>query len=240
VNSRTVNVGGKRVHYLFGGSEQNPAVVLLHGWAGKCQDHQELGQLLSRRFFVVIPDLPGFGKSQRTAAKYEEFVKLLNVFLAKIGISSATFVGHSLGGGVAIEMANLFPEKVTRLILVDSVGQRIDRSLRDWFRAAKENSAQDTAERPGESNWPFIRDCLKRLDWLWWTFRLIKNRDLLEEARRIKAPTFVIWGEEDKLLPDYSSLCSALGVEPIIIEGAGHDWILLEPETASRVIGELI
>lgn len=243
MKSRTLTVNGLRVHYLFGGSERNQAVVILHGWAGDSSALQQLGRLLSeKKHFVVIPDLPGFGKSDKvSSATFGEFAALLNTFLDTIGVSKASLVGHSMGGGVAIEMAYKFPGKVDKLVLVDAVGQKVARSVIGWIVAGVRNVSRDFAEKPTVAeNAAMGLDCLKRPVWLLRTFRMIKNCDLTWKLRQIKAQTFVVWGEQDAFFPTCAPMCSALGVEPTIIRDAGHDWIILDPEMANRVIGKLI
>jgi len=240
---RTILVHGIRVHCLLEGDGHRPVVVLLHGWTMNSSVYKQLGHLLAERFFVVIPDLPGFGKSDKTSPTFEEFAALLNTFLEKIGVSKATFVAHSMGGGVAIEVARLFPERVTRLVLVDSIGERIDRSVFELLIAAMRKTVRGLAIKPAAAAKVVataILSCLKRPAWALKTANMIRSCDLVGELRQIKVPTFVVWAKDDELLPSCARICSALSAEPIIVDGVGHDWIILDQEEASRVIGELI
>jgi len=182
VIGRTVRVNGIRVHYLFGGGEGNQAVVVLHGYGMSAFVHRWLGDLLSTGRRVIIPDLPGFGRSDKVGkASFEEFAMLPNAFLGEIGILRATLVAHSMGGGVAIELSRLFPEKVSKLILVDSVGCPIKRSTHGWAFAAIRKTWR-SLHRPlsaAKIVVAFALNCLRRPSWMLKTFRMTADCDLL-------------------------------------------------------------
>ena len=240
---RTVRVNDLRVRYLSGGSEHNRVVVLLHGYGMSASVYQRLGGLLSTGCRVIIPDLPGFGRSGKIKrASFWRVAWLLSDFLEEIGISRATLVAHSMGGGVAIEFSRLFPEKVAKLVLIDSVGSPIRRSSLGWALAAIRKTWR-SLYRPSAATKIvaiFVLNCLTRPVWMLKTFRMTVSCDLLEVLRQLKVQTYVVWAETDEYFPSCASICSALSVEPIIIEDAGHDWLILDPLEASQIIGRLI
>jgi len=92
--------------------------------------------LLARRARVIAPDLPGHGTSAKTPGDYSlgSLASSLRDLLIKLGHERATLVGHSLGGGVAMQFAYMFPERTERLVLVSSGG--LGRSLNLLLRAA--------------------------------------------------------------------------------------------------------
>lgn len=120
---------GHEVAYVRAG--RGPALLLLHGLG--C-DHRTwlpvLGEL-SRHFTVIAPDLLGHGRSAKPRADYSVagYANGVRDLLTVLGVDQVTVVGHSLGGGVALQFAYQFPERVARLCLVSSGGIGTDVSL---------------------------------------------------------------------------------------------------------------
>ncbi len=240
---RTILVNGLRVHYLSGGSEQSSAVVLLHGYGMDSSVYEPLGQLLSDENFVLIPDLPGFGKSDEVSqTKFEEFAVLLNAFLEEIGVSKVSIIAHSMGGGVSIEFARLFSGKVKKLVLVDSVGAPIKRSTLGWAFAAIRKTYRSLHKPFATAKIvvTFFWNSLRRPIWMLKTFRMTVDCDLLGVLSQLKVQTSVVWANTDEYFPSCASICSALSVDPTMIKGTGHDWIILQPVKASCVLGSML
>ena len=119
---RTVAVGGHRLTYA--GSGEDPVLLLVHGMAGSSANWREVIEPLARQYTVIAPDLPGHGKSAPAEGEYSvaSFAAGLHDLLAALGHDRATLVGHSLGGGIAMQFAHQFPEATERLVLVSSGG----------------------------------------------------------------------------------------------------------------------
>ena len=98
-----------------------PAVVLLHGQPGSASDWAAVARLLSGRHTVVVPDRSGYGRTGGLASGFGANAGQVVRLLDRLQVGSATVVGHSWGGGVALAMARLFPERVGGLVLVSSV-----------------------------------------------------------------------------------------------------------------------
>ncbi|HEU5153713.1 MAG TPA: alpha/beta hydrolase, partial [Gemmatimonadales bacterium] len=101
-----------------------PTVVLLHGSPGDNGAFWELGPALANRFRVIAPDLPGFGGSTREIPDYSIVAHAHYVLqlLDSLHITQVQIVGFSLGGGVALNIAHLAPERVRSLTLLSSIG----------------------------------------------------------------------------------------------------------------------
>ena len=101
-----------------------PVVVLVHGLAGTMGTWDPVLEGLSARCTVVAVDLPGHGRSAPPAGDYslEANADCLRDLLDALGHRAATVVGHSLGGGVAMQFAYQYPERCERLVLVSSGG----------------------------------------------------------------------------------------------------------------------
>jgi len=117
-----VSVHGHRLAYRTAGS--GPVLVLLHGMAGSSAAWNEVGALLAPRFTIVAPDLLGHGESAKPRGEYSisGHANVLRDLLAALGHRRATIVGHSFGGGVAMQFAYQYPSQCERLVLVSSGG----------------------------------------------------------------------------------------------------------------------
>jgi pimeloyl-ACP methyl ester carboxylesterase len=113
---------GREVSYLEAGS--GPVLLLIHGIAGTFENWEAVFDLLAREHTVVAPNLPGHGESAPAAGDYSlgAMASGLRDLLIALGHEHATLVGHSLGGGIAMQFAYQFPEMTERLVLVSSGG----------------------------------------------------------------------------------------------------------------------
>jgi pimeloyl-ACP methyl ester carboxylesterase len=113
---------GHRVFYRSAGS--GPVVVLVHGITSTSATWANVLPYLAERLTVIAPDLLGHGESAKPRGDYSlgAYASGIRDLLIALGHERATFVGHSLGGGIAMQLAYLFPEHCDRLVLVSSGG----------------------------------------------------------------------------------------------------------------------
>jgi pimeloyl-ACP methyl ester carboxylesterase len=125
---------GHRVFYRSAGS--GPVVVLVHGITSTSATWANVLPYLAERFTVIAPDLLGHGESAKPRGDYSlgAYASGIRDLLIALGHERATFVGHSLGGGVAMQLAYQFPEHCERLVLVSSGG--LGREISALLRAA--------------------------------------------------------------------------------------------------------
>jgi pimeloyl-ACP methyl ester carboxylesterase len=125
---------GHRVTYRTAG--RGPLVVLIHGIAGSSQQWDEVIGLLADRFSVLAPDLLGHGRSAKPRGDYSLGAYAVSVrdLLIALGHRRATVVGHSLGGGIAMQFAYEYPVFCERLVLVSSGG--LGRQVHPLLQAA--------------------------------------------------------------------------------------------------------
>ena len=122
VESLRLKVGDHQAHYLRAGI--GPPVVLLHGGASDSRDWMGVMAALSPYYSLYAPDMIGYGLSDRRTGGYyfSDFVDFALEFADVLGLDSPIMVGHSLGGRVCLEIAFRRPDKVPRLVLVNTLG----------------------------------------------------------------------------------------------------------------------
>jgi pimeloyl-ACP methyl ester carboxylesterase len=125
---------GHRVSYRTAGS--GPALLLLHGIANSSETWERAASLLCERFTVIAPDLLGHGESATPRGDYSLGAHASGArdIATALGHERVTVVGHSLGGGIAMQFAYQFPERTERLVLVSSGG--LGREVHLLLRAA--------------------------------------------------------------------------------------------------------
>jgi pimeloyl-ACP methyl ester carboxylesterase len=125
---------GHRVAYRLAGS--GPPIVLIHGITSSSANWETAARILASRYTVLAPDLLGHGASAKPRGDYSmgAFASGVRDLVVSLELGPATIVGHSLGGGVAMQFSYQFPERTQRLALVASGGLGSD--LHGILRAA--------------------------------------------------------------------------------------------------------
>lgn len=155
---KTATVHGRPVLYAEAG--EGPVLLLVHGMAGTLENWREVIEPLARHHTVIAPDLPGHGGSGGGRGDYSlgAHAASLRDLLVTLGHDRATVVGHSLGGGIAMQFAYQFPETIERLVLVSSggLGPEVNPVLRaaalpgaDLFIAATANAGRSVGSTLG-------------------------------------------------------------------------------------------
>jgi pimeloyl-ACP methyl ester carboxylesterase len=122
MEAREITLHGHRVSYRAAGS--GPLLVLVHGIAGSSATWEQVLPRLAEHYTVVAPDLLGHGDSAKPRTDYSlgAYASAIRDLLGVLGFERGTIVGHSLGGGVAMQFAYQFPERCERMVLVSSGG----------------------------------------------------------------------------------------------------------------------
>ncbi len=127
--TQTVTLHGHRIAYVQAGS--GPVILLIHGITSNSANWRRVIPSLARRFTVIAPDLIGHGRSDKPKGDYSlgANASVLRDLLVTLGHERATIVGHSLGGGIAMQLFYQHPERCERIVLIDSGGLGRDVSL---------------------------------------------------------------------------------------------------------------
>jgi pimeloyl-ACP methyl ester carboxylesterase len=248
-------VAGLRVNYTQAGS--GPPLMLLHGWGNNSLMLQPLAAQLADLRTVMVPDLPGFGRTEApkplegwdTRAHAAFIVGLMD----KLGWARADLFGHSHGGRIATYVAATSPERVGRLILCGSAGLRphltLKSRLRRWQRRLLLKAAhraarygllgRQGAERARRLSERFASADYRAAGVMRPTMARLLAEDMEGMLPRIQAPALLIWGEMDRETPlelgqRSSRLIPHASLD--IIAGAGHHVFIEQPEPVVRAI----
>ena len=207
---KTIQLSGLNFHYTVQG-EGSP-IILMHGWGCNLTTLQSVEKVAMENHTVYNVDFPGFGESQEPSQVWgvEEYTQLIEQFVKAENIENPILLGHSFGGRVGILYSSR--NKVNKLILVDAAGVKPRRSLKYYFKVytyklgkklmplmyGKERAQQRIEAmraKRGSSDYnnasPMMRAILSK----------VVNEDLKDKMPLIKAPTLLIWGENDTATP---------------------------------------
>ncbi|MBR1416534.1 MAG: alpha/beta hydrolase [Bacilli bacterium] len=172
-------------------------IVLLHGWGQNIQMMKFLGDKLNGKKIII--DFPGFGESMEPLSPFSvgDYSNLLYDFLLELGVDNPTLIGHSFGGRVSIKYASI--HKCDRVILFGS----------PCIRYQKDPSRKEKLYKLFKNTifGPMIMGIVASPDYknaskiMRETLVKVVNEDLLEDAKKIDAPTLLIWGNNDKAVP---------------------------------------
>ena len=236
-----------------------PPLLYLHGAVGQ-KGWAPFLDALAQKFTVYAPYLPGYSKSSGLD-KLDDVADLtLYQFelMDALGLAKAHVVGHFLGGMVAAEMAALSPSYVDRLVLAapagtwrdsdpvaDLLSMSADELQRDLWSSASSSMSLSPADFEANSRLKAalaadrVQDLTAAGKFLW----PIPDRGLKRRAYRIKAPTLVLWGENDRIIPsvyaeDFASLIA--GSQVSVLPNAGHLLMIERAEVFAGAVTDFL
>jgi pimeloyl-ACP methyl ester carboxylesterase len=246
---RTIPVRGGLFETRLREAGAGRPVLYLHGAEGPRAAWPPFLAALAERFRVIAPDLPGFGRSSG-GDHFEDVLDLtiyLQDLLDALGLERASIVGHDLGGMAAAELAAAADRRVGALVLVAPLGLWADddpildifATPRDvlaplaWHSLSTEGATAvltppETDEEALEARLELNRNLATATRFLW----PIPDRGLKRRIHRVTAPTLLVWGESDRIVPPsygprwQAALASA---RLVTIPAAGHEPLLEQP-----------
>lgn len=265
------------IAYIDSGGEGTP-ILLIHGLSSSMGFWEYQVEELARTHRVLALDLPGYGASGRPDAPYTPvwYADIVDAFLYAQGLDRAIIMGHSMGGQVAMELALRHPDRVERLVLsapagIESFGPGAARFMKGFWT---ETRALESSEEQIRANFETL--VFNRMDD--GVERLIQERVRLgqsprfagtsvavsrsiagmidhpvgERARGITAPTLIIYGSADRMIPNpvfnggrpqaIAERAHALIPHSrlVVIEGAGHTVHHDSPRAFNRAVEEFL
>jgi pimeloyl-ACP methyl ester carboxylesterase len=251
---KTVSTTRVPVRYYEGG--QGQPLVFLHGAGGLDLDLGFLN-LLSEKFHVYAPLVPGYGDSEECAELRDMLDFTLHTWdvVGALGLKDPILVGLSMGGMIASEMAAIAPNDVSRLALIAPAGLWLDdHPIPDFFAmlpyelppylfydAAAGEKIMTAGANMSDPKFlqAFLVQTARQLGAAGKILFPIPDRGLASRLYRIKAKTILIWGEGDKLIPPVYAQLFQKGIpgsELVLIRQAGH---VVPFEQPAEVIGAI-
>ena len=241
---------------------EGPPLLFLHGWGLAHRAYRgALRRLAAEGSHVYAPALPGFGGT--AALPPDEFslpgyARWVAAFLDAVDVTEpVAVVGHSFGGGVAIQFAHQEPERVRSLVLVNSIGGSAWAHRGSVLRSLAERPLWDWGLHLAQDLLPVrqltrvlpviledaVQNVVRDPRSVWRVSELARRADLtneLDEIRRRGLPIVVLWGKADRVLPQASmeSLCAAAGISPeqCVTVAGGHTWLLADPASFGEIM----
>lgn len=233
---------------------RGPSLLFLHGGEGPLAPNDRYLHALARQFRVIAPWHPGFGPSEIP----EDFrdVGDLAYFHLEIaehyGLENAVLCGASFGGWIAAEMAIRDPRRFGKLVLADAFGIKVNdrntRDVADFFAMGAADVVANSYNRPevaerdttkmSEDELAEIVRSREALSYYGWQ-PFMHNPQLKRWLRRVRMPTLVLWGANDRIVkPDYGRAYAAAipGARFDLIADAGHYAYIEQPEVFSTKV----
>lgn len=229
-------VNGLNINYEVSG--EGTPVILLHGWLCTLETMKPIANVLEKNFQIYNVDLPGFGKSDMPVKPFDtnDFGDFLDGFIKSLKIEKPILIGHSNGGRTILNYAGRNLGEPKRIVLIDSAGIKPKRKASYYikvytFKTLKKflsifpdvemfnNIRERVLGKFGSSDYKNSPEILRR------TMSTIINEDQTSMMKNIKAPTLLLWGENDTDTPLADGKIMEKNIPDaslITIQNAGH------------------
>lgn len=237
-------INGLFVNYLDYGNKKKDTMVFLHGWGQNIEMMKMVADSFQEDFRIIIVDFPGFGKSAepKEAMGVDGYTKVIEELLKSLKIKNPIIVGHSFGGRVSVKFASR--NDVKKVILLSPALKGHDKKgiktkiLKSLKKVPVINKLEGWAKNHmGSSDYREASPIMKKV------LVLTVNEDLSNDAKKIKAPTILIYGDNDSEVPtedtkEYERLIPDCGL--ILYEGCTHFAYLERLQQTINVINSFV
>jgi len=256
-----VSVNGYRVRFLEDGLSKSERVLLLHGLGASAERWSRVVPIFAKHFHVVAPDIIGFGYSDKPEVSYTIpfFVDFVKGFANSLGMEHLNLIGASLGGHIAAELAITSKNMIEKLVLVTPAGiMKEPTPVLNYYIAAALYPTFDNAKKaferlagsPNAVDIVYARDFVNRMQLPNAKYAFMSSimgskaaPNLSGRLSRIEAPTLIVWGEKDGMIPvRYAGKFQnkIKGSQLAIIKSSGHTPYFEKPEVFSDIVLEFL
>jgi len=260
MEEKFVEIDGNKIRYLESGTS-GKSLVLIHGLGASAERWEFVLPFFEKHFRVIVPDLIGFGLSDKPVADYtiEFFSKFLFSFLEKIKITKPILIGSSLGGQITADFAANYSNMVEKLILISPSGimKTTTPALNAYVMAAlypDEEAAKTAFEMMTGSSkrvdHHIVEGFVNRMNLpnakmaFMSTLLGLKNAELIsEKLQSISVKTMVVWGQHDPVIPIEYAQSFVTGIRDCRfyrMDNCGHTPYVEYPEKFSKLIIDFI
>jgi pimeloyl-ACP methyl ester carboxylesterase len=251
------DVNGYTIRYLDYGPPNGKILILLHGIGASAERWSRVIPSLSRYYHLIIPDIIGFGYSDKPAVEYtlDFFINdFFKVFLDNLHISKASIIGSSFGGHVATEFAIRFNRMVEKLVLVSPAGMMktstptLDKYIMAALYPVYEHVYEAFREMTYDSdavNEEIVMDFVNRMRLTNAKYAFMSTLLGIRYAPKLKdrlsniiAPTLLVWGDNDKMIPlEYAKEYNEIPkMELVVIKNCGHTPHVEKPIKFNEIV----
>lgn len=247
-----VVVNNLLVNYNLSG--KGKLVLLLHGWGDSATGMRNLAAELSKKYQVLVPDLPGFGSTQKPNGAWDldDYANFIDSLLKKLDLKQPIVViGHSNGGALAIRSIGLKKLSPQKLVLLAASGVRTNNPAKRWiFKIIAKTGNIATIWLPERYRQSLRKSLygasgsdMLAVPELEETFKKSVRQDVQADAVVIDVPTLLIYAKNDEDIPiedgrQYKDIIKNSRLE--IIENAGHFVHQDQPDTVNKLILEFL
>jgi pimeloyl-ACP methyl ester carboxylesterase len=256
---------GQHLAYIDMGDRQGPPVVLIHGYTDNARDWVPLIPYLSKKFRLIVVDIRGHGRSDKPECCYAriDFAYDIRLLLDALHIDKADVVGHSLGSMITQVLAEEWPQRVRKVVLISSTagprpGSPPKKPAFDYaaqIRKLKEPIDPDSPfmiawwDSPKPVNPQFIqrqrRDAaqIPLAVWLAVLDQGASPSDLQRTLPKLQAPALLIWGSDDPIVDEEGRQTLRQGLPSAMVkvfEGLGHNPFWENPQAVAAVINRFL
>ncbi len=256
VEEKFLRIDGNKIRYMESGTSKN-ALVLIHGLGASSERWDQVIPLFEDDYKVVVPDLVGFGYSDKPLVDYtpEFFSDFLEKFFTASDLQRPNIVGSSLGGQIAVEYASTHSQNIGKLVLVSPAGimKQSTPALDAYIMAAmypnKESAKNvfEMMEGSGKSaNEDVVNGFIKRmrlpnakLAFMSALLGLKNSEPIMPKLQAISAQTLIVWGSRDPVIPIIHADSFVSSLQDCIfyrMDECGHTPYVQVPHIFARIV----